>query len=160
MIIAVDFDGTCVTSDFPKVGKDIGAQYVLKELIKQGHKLILFTVRGNSSKTWDGRENNELFLTEAYSWFATHEIELWGINENPQQEKEQWTDSPKPFYNVLIDGYALGCPLVKAGKHQFVDWKQVFLQLIECKILDYEQDPFIISSIFSLIAEDIKKLKE
>ena len=25
MIIAVDFDGTCVTHDFPRIGKDIGA---------------------------------------------------------------------------------------------------------------------------------------
>lgn len=25
MTIAVDFDGTCVTHDFPKVGKNIGA---------------------------------------------------------------------------------------------------------------------------------------
>jgi hypothetical protein len=33
MIIAVDFDGTCVTHDFPHVGKDIGAVPVLKELV-------------------------------------------------------------------------------------------------------------------------------
>ena len=33
MIIAVDFDVTCVTHEFPKVGKDIGAVPVLKELI-------------------------------------------------------------------------------------------------------------------------------
>ena len=25
MIIAIDFDGTCVTDEFPKIGKDIGA---------------------------------------------------------------------------------------------------------------------------------------
>lgn len=25
MIIAVDFDGTCVTHEFPRVGKEIGA---------------------------------------------------------------------------------------------------------------------------------------
>lgn len=25
MIIAIDFDGTCVTHEFPKIGKDIGA---------------------------------------------------------------------------------------------------------------------------------------
>lgn len=33
MIIAVDFDGTCVTHEFPRVGKDIGAVPVLKELV-------------------------------------------------------------------------------------------------------------------------------
>lgn len=34
MVIAVDFDGTCVTHEFPKVGKDIGAVPVLKELVE------------------------------------------------------------------------------------------------------------------------------
>ena len=33
MIIAVDFDGTCVSNEFPRVGKDIGAVPVLKKLI-------------------------------------------------------------------------------------------------------------------------------
>ena len=32
MIIAIDFDGTCVTHDFPRVGSDIGAIPVLKNL--------------------------------------------------------------------------------------------------------------------------------
>lgn len=31
MIIAVDFDGTCVTHEFPRVGAEIGAAEVLKE---------------------------------------------------------------------------------------------------------------------------------
>ena len=26
MYIGIDFDGTCTTHDFPKVGKDIGAE--------------------------------------------------------------------------------------------------------------------------------------
>lgn len=30
MIIAVDFDGTCVTHEYPKVGREIGAVGVLK----------------------------------------------------------------------------------------------------------------------------------
>ena len=32
MDIAIDFDGTCVTHEFPLVGKDIGAAPVLKAL--------------------------------------------------------------------------------------------------------------------------------
>lgn len=40
MIIAVDFDGTCVTHEFPRVGKEIGAAEVLKELTDKGHKII------------------------------------------------------------------------------------------------------------------------
>ena len=45
MFIAIDFDGTCVTHDYPEVGKDIGAVPVLKRLIDAGHKLILHTMR-------------------------------------------------------------------------------------------------------------------
>lgn len=33
-IIGIDFDGTVVTHDFPKIGKDIGAVPVLKNWLK------------------------------------------------------------------------------------------------------------------------------
>ena len=45
MYIAVDFDGTCVTHDYPRIGKEIGATKVLKRLVEAGHKLILNTMR-------------------------------------------------------------------------------------------------------------------
>lgn len=46
MYIAIDFDGTCVTPEYPEIGKDIGAVPVLKRLVENGHKLILHTMRG------------------------------------------------------------------------------------------------------------------
>ena len=55
MIIAVDFDGTCVTHEFPKVGKDIGAVPVLKKLIEKGHKIILYTMRSHPDKNNQGK---------------------------------------------------------------------------------------------------------
>ena len=45
MTINIDFDGTCVTHEFPNVGKSIGADKVLKRLVDNGHHLILFTMR-------------------------------------------------------------------------------------------------------------------
>ena len=45
MIIAIDFDGTCVTHEYPYIGKDIGAVPVLQRLVKAGHELILWTMR-------------------------------------------------------------------------------------------------------------------
>ena len=45
MYIAVDFDGTCVTHEYPNIGKDIGAVPVLKKLTDSGHKIILNTMR-------------------------------------------------------------------------------------------------------------------
>jgi hypothetical protein len=47
MDICIDFDGTCVTHEFPEVGKDIGAVPVLRKLVEQGHNLILFTMRSD-----------------------------------------------------------------------------------------------------------------
>ena len=49
MTFNIDFDGTCVTHAYPLVGKDIGAQAVLKRLVDAGHQLILFTMRGDDS---------------------------------------------------------------------------------------------------------------
>lgn len=79
MIIAVDFDGTCVTAKFPELGENIGAQYVLRELVKQGHQLILYTMRGHTCKTWDGQESNENFIISALKWFIENEIPLWEL---------------------------------------------------------------------------------
>lgn len=35
MIIAIDFDGTCVTHEYPNIGRDIGP--VLRKLVENGH---------------------------------------------------------------------------------------------------------------------------
>lgn len=41
MIILIDFDGTCVSRDFPNIRHDIGAVPVLRDLMKS-NKLIIF----------------------------------------------------------------------------------------------------------------------
>ena len=44
LVIAVDFNGTCVTYAYPDAtGEDIGAVPVLKRLLKEGHSLVLMT---------------------------------------------------------------------------------------------------------------------
>ena len=45
MIVAVDFDGTCVKHKYPLMGEDIGAVPVLKALVAANHLLILYTMR-------------------------------------------------------------------------------------------------------------------
>lgn len=46
MVIAVDFDGTIVEHKYPKIGEEIMfATDTLRELIRDGHQLILWTVR-------------------------------------------------------------------------------------------------------------------
>jgi hypothetical protein len=113
MIIAIDFDGTCVTHEYPKVGKDIGSVPVLKELVENGHKLILFTMRSNS------------YLTDAVNWFKENDIPLYGIQTNPTQHT--WTTSPKVYAQLYIDDAALGCPLLcildnTYQSRPFVNW--------------------------------------
>ena len=43
--IALDFDGTVVTHEYPHIGEDAGAVPVLKELVANGYRLILHTMR-------------------------------------------------------------------------------------------------------------------
>ena len=124
MYIAIDFDGTCVTHDYPRIGKDINAVNVLKKLVTNGHKLILNTMRS-------GKE-----LKEAINWFKKNDIELYGANENPTQKK--WTNSPKVYANLYIDDAALGCPLkmdLSISDRPFVDWEAVSCSLKDNGIL-------------------------
>jgi len=116
MIIAIDFDGTCVTHKFPEIGEDIGAIPVLKKLVENNNKLILHTVRSDSEE--------KLYLSEAVEWFVKNGIELWGVNNNPQQHT--WSDSKKTYAHIYIDDAALGCPLVYPNKGKpYVDWNDV-----------------------------------
>ena len=124
MDIAVDFDGTCVTHEYPRVGKDIGATPVLKKLTEKGHRLILFTMRSN------------MYLIDAVNWFRDNGIELYGINKNPEQKS--WTSSPKAYAKLYIDDAALGCPLTikpDYAARPFVDWKKVEKILIESELI-------------------------
>ena len=126
MIIAIDFDGTCVTHEYPEIGKDIGAVPVLKWLVEQGHHLILWTMRGNAidNTGWFGDERYD--LQDSINWFSKHKLPLYGINRNPTQFG--WTKSPKAYANLYIDDAALGCPLKfdeSLSKRPFVDWEAV-----------------------------------
>lgn len=123
LIFSVDFDGTCVTASFPKVGYNIGAAPVLKALVDKGHKIILFTVRDYGNEDWQGRKiETGDFLLEAVDWFSSNGITLFGINKNPEQT---WSNSPKAFADIIIDDYALGCPLKTIKDETFVDWVKV-----------------------------------
>ena len=121
MIIAIDFDGTCVTHEYPRVGRDIGAAPVLRRIIRSGAKLILWTMRGRSP---DGETD---YLQDAIDWFHRNEIPLWAVNSNPEQHS--WTTSPKAYADLYIDDAALGCPLIRPAPNSleraYVDWKAV-----------------------------------
>ncbi len=128
MIIAIDFDGTVVTHEFPRVGRDIGAAPVLKRLVAAGHKLILWTMRSDVEEPRSDHPDIHAvggkYLTDAVEWFAKNEIPLWGINSNPEQHT--WTHSPKAYAQLYIDDAALGIPLILVREGRpYVDWKKV-----------------------------------
>lgn len=137
--INIDFDGTVVTHDFPRVGKDIGAQKVLKKLVEKGHQLILFTMRDDTRDSMDEYyqiKPGNRYLTDAINWFKDNNIPLYGIQSNPTQL--MWTTSPKSYAELLIDDTALGCPLkydLSISNRPFVDWIEVEKLLIKQNIL-------------------------
>jgi predicted mannosyl-3-phosphoglycerate phosphatase (HAD superfamily) len=115
--IALDFDGTCVTHAYPKIGKDIGAFPVLKKLQDKGHRIFLWTMRS-------GKE-----LKQAVDFVTENGINLAGANVNPSQKS--WTSSPKLHCQLVIDDIALGIPLLMdhATNNPYVDWKRVEILL-------------------------------
>lgn len=131
MVINVDFDGTVVKHAYPEIGGEVGSVPVLKRIVNNGHKLILFTMR-------DGKE-----LEDAVNWFKSNDIPLYGIQTNPTQK--EWTSSPKAYAQLMIDDSALGCPikydkilvgdaLMKVGR-PYVDWLRVEEELEKLGIL-------------------------
>ena len=140
MVIGIDFDGTCVTHDFPRIGRDIGAVPVLKALVDNGHQLILFTMRSDivdpQSEDVNILTEGGTYLTDAVNWFKEHGIELYGIQTNPTQKA--WTHSPKAYCGLYIDDTALGVPLIHnlfMSSRPYVDWYAVRELLYQRNIL-------------------------
>lgn len=139
--ILLDFDGTITTHEFPKIGKDVGAVPILKALVENGHKLILFTMRSDSE---EGK-----FLTDAVNWFKEKEIPLYGIQTNPTQH--HWTTSPKAYGQLIIDDTCLGIPLIEIiDMRPFVDWVGVGKLLHEKGLISEQQ---LINSVPKIFQE-------
>jgi|TARA_R110000822_G_scaffold63948_1_gene157291 hypothetical protein len=101
--IAVDFDGTLCEYAFPKIGEQ-NEQHkqlmkLLIELRNKGHKLILWTNRGD----------NEQYpvLTEAIEWCKEKGLEFDAINENLPGQKKLSGPSPKIMADYYIDDKVL-----------------------------------------------------
>lgn len=148
--IVLDFDGTVVKHCYPAVGNDIGAVPVLECLVKNGHQLILNTMRGRDC-------GGEDLLQPAVDWFAERNIPLAGINENPYQK--EWTSSPKPYGHVYIDDAALGAPIMvdKNDGNQYIDWSLASVRLYYLGFLT-DQDIVQLLQCGTIRAEHIAKI--
>jgi hypothetical protein len=94
MVIAVDFDGTIVEHKFPKIGKEIaGACKTINDLQAAGHKIILWTCRGQGDE-----------LNQAIEWLLDRGVFVDAVNRNV----EEWAflSSPKIYADVYIDNRA------------------------------------------------------
>ena len=97
--IAVDFDGTIVTHEYPKIGTELPfATETLKMLIKDHHKLILWSVR-------EGK-----LLDEAVEWCRERGVEFWAVNKDYPEESLENNNhfSRKRKADWLIDDRGIG----------------------------------------------------
>ena len=97
LIIAVDFDGTIVDHEYPKIGKEkLFAFATLKRLNEQGHKLILWTYRAGP------------LLDEAVNYCRDNGVEFYAVNESFPGEKLDDKTSRKINADLFIDDRNVG----------------------------------------------------
>lgn len=98
MTIAVDFDGTIVTHEYPQIGSELPlAIPTLKKLKEDGHKLILWTVREGD------------LLDDAVLWCRERGLEFYAVNkEFPEEDVKNVHYSRKPKVDIWIDDRNVG----------------------------------------------------
>lgn len=107
--IAVDFDGTIVEHQYPKIGKDLLFAFeTLKELQKHGALLILWTFRAGAE------------LDKAVDYCKAKGIEFYAINRNYPEEIYDETISRKINADVYIDDKNVG---------GFKGWSEIWQEL-------------------------------
>ncbi|MAP54290.1 hydrolase [Altibacter sp.] len=95
--IAVDFDGTIVEDEYPKIGKPIIFAFdTLKKLQERGHRLILWTYR-------NGRA-----LDEAVAFCKEHGVTFYAVNKSFPEEEFDPKYSRKINADLFIDDRNVG----------------------------------------------------
>lgn len=109
-VIAVDFDGTIVEHQYPKIGKEmLFAFETLKRLQQKGHKLIL----------WTYREGSE--LQEAVDYCESKGIKFYAVNKSfPDEKFEPGVTSRKVNADIFIDDRNVG---------GFLGWGEIYHML-------------------------------
>lgn len=110
MRIAVDFDGTVVEHQYPRIGRPIeGAIEVLKKLLEAGHTLILWTYRHGTT------------LEDAVQYCKSNGIEFYAVNAS--EPNEEWQEGMSRLINadVFIDDRNVG---------GLMPWSQVEKELL------------------------------
>ena len=89
LTIAVDFDGTLCEYAFPKIGEQNQKQKELIEMLiklrNRGHKIILWTNRGDNDQY--------KVLSEAIDWCSSKGLKFDAVNKNLPDQKNFWLQS-------------------------------------------------------------------
>jgi hydroxymethylpyrimidine pyrophosphatase-like HAD family hydrolase len=97
MLIAVDFDGTIVEHKFPAIGKERPfATDTLKQLIADGHRLVL----------WTNRKGQH--LEEAVQWCKERGVEFYSVNKCFPEENINFDEPRKIKVDLYIDDRNIG----------------------------------------------------
>lgn len=97
MVIAVDFDGTIVEHEYPKIGSPIPfAIETLLKLQQERHQLILWSVR-------DGK-----LLDEAVQYCEKKGLRFYAANKNHPEEDSANPSSRKLNADLFIDDRNIG----------------------------------------------------
>lgn len=101
-IIAVDFDGTIVSDEFPKIGKpNYELIRTLRAMQRKGVKLILWTSRNNSCEMGT-------LLTNAIEACEHFGLKFDAINENISEVKKlTGGDTRKVYADVYLDDHSI-----------------------------------------------------
>lgn len=110
LCIAVDFDGTLVEDEFPKIGaKRQTVINAVRELQRLGAKTILWTCRNGDA------------LDKAVQWCKEHDLLFDAVNENLPEVQEKWGgDTRKVLADVYIDDKNVG------GLYHYQLWDLVY----------------------------------
>jgi len=110
LTIAVDFDGTIVDDEYPKIGKPkLFAFETLKKLQDKGHRLILWTYRTGE------------MLEEAVEFCKENEIVFYAVNKSFPEEEFDLKYSRKINAQIFIDDRNIG---------GLMGWGEIYQNLI------------------------------
>jgi len=113
LIIAVDFDGTIVEDEYPKIGAtQLFAFETLRKLQSENYRLILWTYRSGSK------------LKEAVTFCKENGIEFYAVNKSFPEEEFNEKYSRKINADIFVDDRNIG---------GFIGWTEVYKQIFNYK---------------------------
>lgn len=132
MTIAVDFDGTIVRHEYPRIGKEIPfAVQTLKMLSDKGHRLILWTVR-------EGK-----LLDEALQWCRDRGLEFYAANKDYPEETfdNNGSFSRKLKVDLWIDDRCVGGLPDWGTIYRIITEHKTYEEIIHESLQSYTSEP-------------------